>query len=120
MPAALYFFYWSLDDDPITMVSLRRLHIFHTLALTMFRVHQAINPFIFGFDNVQMCNEASKIKSFKFIFKMFKCFKQTRRGDQLVTTCGDDTEICTGEIVNLIENNGEVEPVDHSLLIVST
>ena len=121
-PAAIYFVYWSYHDAtfPITMVSLRRRHISHTVVVSMFRFHQAINPFIYGFDNVQMCNEASKIGCIKFMLKMFKCFKKTPRNDQLVTICGDDTEICTGEIVNLMDNNGEIEPIDHSLHIVST
>ena len=104
------------------MVSLRNQHISHTVVVSILRLHQAINPFIYGFGNVQIRTEASEIVCTRFMLKMFKCFKKTPRDDQLATIYEDDTEVSTGddEIVNLVENNHEIEPLDHSLHFVST
>ena len=88
------------------MVSLRKRHISHTIAVCMLRLHQAINPFIYGFGNALMRKEGSQIFCTKLTFLnriICKWSKKQTSDNQLVTTPIER------EIISLMDNNDNIE-----------
>ena len=91
VPMACFIIYWPclVTGD---MVTIRRRHLSHTIAICMLRLSRGFNPFIYGFANKSIRNESQKlfgrkitILSYPIIRSCEKQFKNVKLQQNIVT-----------------------------------
>ena len=92
------------------MVTIRRRHLSHTIAICMLRLSQGFNPFIYGFANKHIRNESMKLiwkKIMILSYTSIRCVKKlpnkvTLQQNILTITSNDTIELkCEPKILHM-------------------
>ena len=67
------------------MVTIRRRHLSHTIAICMLRLSQGLNPFIYGFGNKSIRNESQKLFGRKVTILSYPAIRSCKKPFKNVT-----------------------------------